>query len=34
MNADIEAKKQAAIKAGYSPEEVDAYVQKLMNARK
>lgn len=34
MNADIEAKKQAAIKAGYSPEEVDAYVQKLMNAGK
>jgi hypothetical protein len=31
---DIEAKKQKAIQAGYSPAEVEAYVQKLMNARK
>lgn len=30
----IEAKRQAAIKAGYSPEEVDTYIQKLMNAGK
>lgn len=34
MDASIEAKKQKAIQAGYSPAEVEAYVQKLMNASK
>lgn len=33
-SSGLEAKRQAAIDAGYSPAEVDAYVQKLMNARK
>lgn len=34
LSADIEAKKQKAIQAGYTTDEVDAYVQKLMNASK
>lgn len=34
VSADIEAKKQKAIQAGYSPAEVEAYVQKLMNVGK
>lgn len=34
LNLDIEKKKQAAIDAGYSPAEVEAYVQKLMSAGK